>query len=261
MTLSKLLFSIFLTASNFIFSFSQSPVDVVPDSLNFPSNKSSSNHFQVSYIDLDSQNSYIFYWTKLDYPSQLSLHSNLQTPVSSLELYQRNHCDILINGGFYNKSQTHIGWFFSDSFQLSTPETNSLFNGFFYFDKFEKPFITTSPPSDPVIFGLQAGPILILNSQPSVLKLSSDQSEKRSLVAIDNNQQVIFVYVTSPNNTSGPKLQQLPLLVDLFSKSENLFLLFAINLDGGTASAFITPSIKFTEINHLGSFFCIQSLP
>jgi hypothetical protein len=56
----------------------------------------------------------------------------------------------------------------------------------------------------------------------------------------------------------GPTLEELPGILEKFSKDKNLNLIYVLNLDGGAHSAFISDLATLTEVSPAGSFFCVK---
>ena len=70
---------------------------------------------------------------------------------------------------------------------------------------------------------------------------------------------VIFIVAyTKGNPLSGPRLTELPEIIDELSKNAKLDIVDALNLDGGSHSAFLTKSFQLTEISTIGSYFCTE---
>ena len=58
---------------------------------------------------------------------------------------------------------------------------------------------------------------------------------------------------------SGPLLARVPYILEKIAKKEQITIPDAINLDGGSASAFLSPDTHLTELNPVGGYFCIQN--
>ena len=199
---------------------------------------------------------YRYAWVKLDNLVNLKLLPNHDTQASSEDLAKTNHCQILVNGSFYDKQNQPLGWLVSQGETLSEPITSSLFNGYFYLQS-GRPVISAVLPKTEVALGLQSGPLLILDSQPLLLKISNDQPRRRVIVALNNQKELIFLVLTGTDSLySGPLLADTPKLVAAIGQALNQNLVTALNLDGGSASAFHTDTIHLSEYAYIGSFFC-----
>lgn len=200
-----------------------------------------------------NQQTYSYAYTIIEDLSRLSLFSNHTEKLSSKELIDRHHCQILVNGNFYDESDRPLGWLVSDGEILSRPIKSALFNGFLSLST-SKVEISSVLPATPVNFGLQSGPLLILDSKPLSLKIKQDEPRRRVIAAMTDKNQLLFITLTSAFLTDTP------VLVQTISQDINQPIIAAINLDGGSASAFHTPKISFQEYSYIGSFFCYTKL-
>lgn len=193
----------------------------------------------------------------IDNPSNIKLFSNISEKSTTLEIQNTKKCRILVNGGFYTEENRHIGLFQTDEVTtLNNFLVHNLFNGVFRI-KDNDGFITKKSIEESRI-ALQAGPILVENGLEKNLSLVRDENARRIVVAVTNNNKVIFmVFYGGQSLISGPLLKDLPSLVLELSQKENLQVKDALNLDGGSHSAFITSEVQLTEIQPMGSYFCV----
>ena len=206
--------------------------------------------------DLAQFGDYRYAWVKLDNLANLKLLSNHDTKASSEDLAKIYHCRILVNGNFYDENDRPLGWLVSQGETLSKAITSSLFNGFLSLSA-SKVEISPSVPQGSVKFGLQSGPLLIFNSQPLLLKINNDQPRRRVIAALNNQSELIFLVLTGADSLySGPLLAETPKLVIALGQAIGQNLVAALNLDGGSASAFHTDTIHLKEYVYIGSFFC-----
>lgn len=210
--------------------------------------------------DLAQFGDYRYAWVKLDNLSRLKLLPNHDTQTSSEDLAKNHHCQVLVNGNFYDKQDKPLGWLVSQGETLSRPIVNSLFNGFLSLST-SKVEISPFVPQGLVDLGLQSGPLLILDSKPLLLKINNDQTRRRIIAALNNQSQLIFLVLTGADSIySGPLLADTPKLVAALGQAINQNLVVALNLDGGSASAFHTDTIHLNEHAYIGSFFCYNEL-
>ncbi len=203
---------------------------------------------------------YRYAWVKITDLSRLTLLPNHDAKASSEDLAKTYHCQILVNGNFYDENDRPLGWLVSQGQTLSKPITSSLFNGFLSLST-SKVEISPSVPQDSVDFGLQSGPLLILDSKPLLLKISNDQPRRRVIAVLNDQSELIFLVLTGTDSLySGPLLADTPKLVAALGQAINQNLGVALNLDGGSASAFHTPEIHLNEYAYIGSFFCYNEL-
>jgi len=205
---------------------------------------------------------YRYAWVKLENLTNLKLLPNHDTQASSEDLAKTNHCQVLVNGNFYDENDRPLGWLVSQGQTLSKPIASSLFNGFLSLStslstsKVESR-ISSSFPQGLVNLGLQSGPLLILDSKPLLLKISNDQPRRRVIVALNNQSELIFLVLVGADSLfSGPLLADTPKLVAALGQAIGQNLIAALNLDGGSASAFHTDTIHLSEYAYIGSFFC-----
>lgn len=202
---------------------------------------------------------YRYAWIKITDLSRLTLLPNYETQASSEELIKINHCQVLVNANFYDENDRPLGWLVSQGETLSKPITSSLFNGYFSLSG-SKAAIAPSVPEGKVDLGLQSGPLLISDSSPLLLKINNDQPRRRVVAALNDQNELIFLVLIGIDSLySGPLLADTPRFVVAVSQAINQNLVAALNLDGGSASAFHTPETHLNEYTYIGSFFCYSS--
>lgn len=185
--------------------------------------------------------------------SRLKLGSNLPQRESAVDLKQQHRCQFLSSAGFYDTDYRHLGWFVSDGRELSPAQTNRLLNGFIYSLNGEVA-VAPAPPAEAVDWGLQSGPVLIEGGKPLTLAIRDDQPRRRLTAVITGGGRLVFLVLLSPQSDyAGPLLADVPKLL-LAINSE---IVSAINLDGGSASAFLTPEVSLSEYQPIGGFFCL----
>ncbi len=190
-------------------------------------------------------------------PTRLQLYPNFSDHDFAHELYSERNCRLLVNGGFYDKKNNPIGWFVSESQHQSDPVKNPTFDG--YIMKLSDNTISISIylPEETPQWGLQTGPLLIHNSQVLTLTIRNDTPERRTVVGITEDNKVFFLVVVDSNlETAGPYLAELPKVIETIFQQESIRVVQALNLDGGSASAFITENIVVKEYSAIGSYFC-----
>lgn len=106
---------------------------------------------------------------------------------------------------------------------------------------------------------VQAGPILILDGKPRTLSIKNDENERRIVVAKTNDDKVLFLAIYKKDSAYiGPKLSEVPNLLQEFTQETDIEISSALNLDGGTASAFYTEGVSLGELTKIGSYFCVS---
>lgn len=190
-------------------------------------------------------------------PSRVFLYLN-DDKISGSKIKEEFDCIYLVNGGFYDSEFRPIGLFVSEGKEMSPWQKNRLFNAVFSINFFDTARITRDVPRDPLRVALQAGPLVFENGEKVVIK-SSASFERRVIVGVTgDNQPVFLVFWSQDNFLRGPLLEELPYLIEEINKNFDLNIADAINLDGGSASAFYGDSLALGETSLLRSFFCLR---
>ncbi len=187
--------------------------------------------------------------------SRLRLASNLNERESSADLSGKNQCSVLTSAGFYDTSNQHLGWFQVGGREFSPRQNNRLFDGFLSIASGAAEI--GFAPRAAADFGLQSGPVLVFDSKPLKLTIKDDQPRRRVAAALTQDNQLIFLVILSPQSDySGPLLADTPKIIQAINPA----IVSAINLDGGSASAFLTPEVSLKEYQPIGGFFCYTKL-
>lgn len=241
----KILLVSLLIIFGLFFTFQFKPVIIAPS----PSPASSPQLATIEY----NQQIYSYAYVVIEDIARLKLFSNHAQKLSSQELINQYGCQILVNGNFYDKADQPLGWLVSEGQEFSPVINSALFNGFLSLSA-SKVEISNLAPVVPISFGLQSGPLLILDQKILPLKINQDEPRRRVVAAITVNGQLVFLVINSPI------LAEAPTVVSAIGKKINQPFLAAINLDGGSASAFYSPEIFLKEYSYIGSFFCYTKL-
>lgn len=189
-------------------------------------------------------------------PKLLIFIPNYTEKRTSPEIKKSYGCNRLVNAGFYNKDGSPIGLVVNNGSIINNFQENSLFNGIFSIDNNCSPLISLNILNNPKL-AVQSGPILMLNGQTANLNINDGESARRIVVAITNDGKLIFLsFYKSDNVYEGPLLADLPTHLQKFEKLSDINISYAINLDGGSASVFISDRINLGELTNVGSFFC-----
>jgi uncharacterized protein YigE (DUF2233 family) len=190
-------------------------------------------------------------------PESINLIPNFETQASASALVVENNCTYAINGGFYGANNLPVGLFRVNGKVYGRQSSSTLVNGFVSINN-NSVSISTQPNINATIV-LQSGPLLMTNGKPLNLQLIDDKVSRRSWLGITDSGDIVFSVVHSPQvEILGPRLEDLPQLVELIAKEENINLIQAINLDGGKASYFHTKEKTLSEVSPIGSLFCIR---
>ncbi|OGM33041.1 hypothetical protein A2803_02905 [Candidatus Woesebacteria bacterium RIFCSPHIGHO2_01_FULL_44_21] len=197
-------------------------------------------------------------WAKVN-PDELTLIPNFTEKKTSTTVMAENRCSVVVNAGFYSKSSEPIGFFVSGSEEISGFTQNRLFDGVLSVNELGTPRITREVPEDPLVNAVQTGPVVFENGAVTKLSFVRDSASRRVIAAVSGENELIFmVFYTQDSAFSGPLLAELPEGVAKLNVEENLGIADAINLDGGSASAFAIPGFSLTEASPVGSFFCAR---
>jgi uncharacterized protein YigE (DUF2233 family) len=203
---------------------------------------------------------YAYSYIRVASTSDISLIPNFEYKTDIKTLAQSNGCATAINGGFYDSSGKPLGYFFTDNRTFGQQIPSLLVNGYFWVDAAGVAGISTKLPENIFYrFALQSGPLLIVNNKILPLAINNDEHARRMVVGITSDNQLIFLSVYSGDSVYlGPLLSDLPSAVSFISSKENLGLADALNLDGGSASAFYNADTSLSELTPVGSIFCIK---
>lgn len=233
---------------------SDKSIEEVPDVLGSPQIEN-----KVCSFFAVEQKAYCTYWQVVKNVENLKLIPNFSPQLSSEQIINKYSCSLIVNGGFYSTNQKPIGFFQVENDLVNAYAKNDLFNGIFSINHFEVPRISSLLPKDDLRLGLQSGPVLIENTITKHLNLTKDKNSRRVVLATTGENEIIFIVIYDPNSLfDGPKLANLPAILETWQGESNVVLADAINLDGGTASVFKTKDFQLTEAVNAGSFFCLN---
>jgi hypothetical protein len=197
-------------------------------------------------------------WKRVDVDGLL-LIPNFEDKKTAKDVFEENACELLVSGGFYSEDSWPIGYFVFGGEVLSQFSQSKLFDGVLSVNSMGTPRITRTPPRDPILVGLQTGPMLQENDTKIELELVRDKPARRMIAAVTGGNELLLMTVYSLESAfSGPMLGQLPEIISKLEEEENLNIADAINLDGGSASAFISDDFSLSEASPVGSFFCAR---
>lgn len=206
---------------------------------------------QLESVNYQSKD-YRFTYFAVDDLKRLRLIANTDLEPTRT-LIDRYQCRNLVNGGFYDENNRPLGWLVTEGEEISKEIDSRLFDGFLSFNGGVK--IDFALPRS-ARAGLQSGPMLVFESQPLTLNIANDELRRRMVALLASNELIFLTVVGQDSEISGPYLADLPGLVEAIAKKMNWGVSEAINLDGGTASAFYTDKVYLKELNPVGSIFC-----
>lgn len=204
-----------------------------------------------------NQQEYRFAWTLIDDPSRIRVGVNEGLASESGELQETHHCTMLTSGAFYGTNDRPIGLVIAEGKVLSPWQQNQLFNG--VLGMRQGSLLIREGEQLEADWAVQAGPILIRDGQLVPLKLKNDQSARRIVAGVtDDGKLFLAVIVAKDSLFEGPKLMDLPQIVGELETITGIGLQSALNLDGGTASAYLSPALSLKELKPIGSYICYR---
>lgn len=215
----------------------------------------------LSAVNVDNQSLQIdnltYSWFFINKIDSLKLIPNFNEKISSKEVIANNNCQFLSNASFYSQDNKPLGLFITNGNTLANFQTNSLFDGILSINDMATPRITRDIPQDHLNIAIQTGPIIKENNTFQTLQIQNDTESRRVIAAVTGGNKLYFVVIyDTESEYLGPMLSDLPGALKNFELKANISFADAINLDGGAASTFNSPSIKLSEINPVGAFFC-----
>lgn len=204
-------------------------------------------------------------WYKVEDPFNIKLTANFEEKIDASDYFAKNECKFLSSAGFYTKDDKPTGLFVSEGQTIRKYAQNSLLNGIVSVNYIGTPRITSVVPDDPLRLALQSGPLLKENAEFKKLSLKSDEEARRVVAAVTGNNELYFiVFYDKSSAYIGPNLKDLPEVLAAFERESRIEFADAINLDGGSATAFYvkgqnqngTDTFSLSEVSSVGSFFC-----
>jgi len=191
--------------------------------------------------------------------SSISLIPNFTEKRDAKTIRDVHACNAALNAGFYDASGKPLGYFFTDKKTYGKQIQSALVNGFFWANHDGVAVISTELPHVPMRFALQTGPILLFDGQSMPLVIQHDEPARRMVAAKTRGNTYVFLTVYDENSVfGGPLLSDLPSAVEEISNQEEFRIADAINLDGGSASAFYNGDTNLSEFTPVGSLFCVK---
>jgi len=201
---------------------------------------------------------YAFAYFSVSKPNTMSLIPNFTEKLSSQEIASKYGCVQGINGGFYTTDNKPLGGFMTGMDVLRSPVKNRLIDGFLWSEGISF-HITLSEPISQALFFLQTGPLLKIRGETTRITINNDEEKRRHVAALSKDGDLIFFTIYNPESVyEGPFLADIPSIMNVIETEANLTITDSVNLDGGSASAFITEDKTLQEFSPIGSFFCVK---
>ncbi len=214
-------------------------------------NESSSKSHSV---DLDN---FTISWFETGNLDHLLLIPNFKEKSSSTDINAKYNCSFLSSSAFYAANNLPLGLFISDGNTLANWQENTLLDGILSINDMATPRITKLTPQDHLQIAVQTGPFLKENNFFQSLRIQNDNGERRMIAAITGENKLFFLVIYNKNSEyEGPLLADVPSILKDFEQKTGIIFADAINLDGGTATAFKANSVNLSEFSPVGAFFC-----
>lgn len=204
-----------------------------------------------------SENSFDYYFVVFDNLTKLRLIDNENQSAAS-KVFADNGCIAGINGGFYGKDNEPLGFLVSDGIEVAKEQKSDLLNGYIWLSDLGGFGITQSLPESKFELALNTGPLLYLEGNLQQLEIVADKMARRSIIGTLSDNSLFFLTVFDSQSVYlGPKLSELPKTLEQIAEKEGWQIIEAINLDGGTASAYKDQDNSLWEFKPVRSVFCL----
>lgn len=216
---------------------------------------------ESNLMNLDSgMGSFRIAWEVVADTTKVAVGINQELEFSSQQLMDKLSCRVLTSGAFYDTANQPLGLLVDQGATLSAWRPNQLLHGLVGFDLISQKIVVTKEPQDfDFEWAVQAGPMLWQDGQQLSLNLSADQAARRIIAGVtDQGQLVLLTIVAKDSLYGGPKLVDVASILQSWQEQTKINLMAALNLDGGTASAFLSPTLKLKELKPIGSYICVE---
>lgn len=197
-------------------------------------------------------------WELIPSTDEVVVGINPDLVYSSRQLVEKYGCRILTSGAFYNSDNQPLGLLVNQGATLSAWRNNVLLHGVIGQNK-DGVVILRDMSNQIWLWAVQAGPIVWQDGQSITLSLTTDQEARRVVAGItEQGQLVLMVIVGKDSLYGGPLLTNVAEVLNEWQQITGIVLKSALNLDGGTASAFISPTFALRELKPIGSYICVR---
>jgi len=205
------------------------------------------------------QTSYRTTWEVIDASREIRVGKNTDLELSSLQYMEREGCLVLTSAAFYNDVGDPLGLLVSQGQTLSSWQGNQLFNGVVGVTTGGILQVTRDGNEHAWDWAVQAGPVVYEAFQPASLSLAADQPARRVVAVVTTDDKLVLTAIVAEDSLFyGPELRELPEVLQEWQTATGITIKAALNLDGGTASAFLSPTFKLKELKPVGSFICVE---
>lgn len=202
------------------------------------------------------------YWTPVASDSAVYLIPNYAEKKFADVIARDLSCHIAINGGFYKGDGKPLGLLITNGDIQSLAVKSSVANGYFWQKRSGERFIgKTQPDPKETEFAIQSGPYMDVSNRR--LPLANDERARRSLLGVDENENLYVISVTTADNAyGGAYLSDIPVIFSDQKVQNVLPVTSLLNLDGGGASFYYIKDIGdefiLSPLSPVGSVICVR---
>ncbi len=202
-------------------------------------------------------------WVEVLDNDRLSMRPNFNKKRVASEIFENEECKFLINGGFYlrggNGLSAPTGLFIYEGRRVEDFIKNDTLNGVLSVNQFGVVRITREVPRGDLRWALQTGPVLIENGFLQPISMVKDKKARRVVAIVTGENELYFaIFYNKDSVYDGPGLEELPNLLMKFAENVGINIADSVNLDGGSASVFVSNDFRLIELSPIGSYFCYE---
>lgn len=199
-------------------------------------------------------------WEIVPPEAKVRVGVNQDLEYSGDQLQEQLNCRVLTSGAFYDVNGDPLGLLVSQGATLSAWRNSQLLHGLIGREILGGRYKVLGESEDVSWdWAVQAGPVVWFAGEPVRLSLTADQAARRVVAGVTpDNQLVLVVIVANDSLYLGPTLTSLPQVLAAWQEAVGINLISGLNLDGGTASTFISPTFKLKELKPIGSYICVD---
>jgi len=202
------------------------------------------------------------YWAPIPKNAAVYLVPNYTEREFAETITNKLSCHIAINGGFYKGDGKPLGLLITNGNIESLAVRSTVANGYFWQNRVGKRLIgKTQPDPEDVEFAFQSGPFISIANRR--LSLVSDERARRSLLGVDEENNLYAISITSGDNAyGGASLADIPVIFSQEEIQQVIPITTLLNLDGGGASFFYvkdkTDEFMLSPLSPVGSVICVR---
>lgn len=192
---------------------------------------------------------------------KVEIFPNFNTNNTSQNILEKFGCDILVNGGLYEKDGNPLGLYYLNGKYYSKIKASNLYNGILALDDNNNWDILKTKDlqiNEDKKYYMQSGPLFIINGILSDISSISSGARRIIFAKDDNYKDYIIIMTVIDNFNLGPELTEIPEILTILNDKHDKSIINAINLDGGNSSLYIDGNYYLKESVFAGSFICFS---